>query len=475
MRALALAALAILGLAGCERTSTLYCEKHPGVCDSTVDAPVSTPCTDESCAANNDGRPYCFDMTTCGACRTNADCADPTAICDLTTHACRGCTLNSECATEVCLDSGSCAAAADVAYVGGPSATGTACTLAMPCPTVEDALGVTPPVRYIRLVGAVHEQATVTIDGTRVVDILGGGAAIDFANGGVGFDLKDQATVVMHDVEISHTNGNVGSGDDCIYLESGTPHLSVLRSTLHACDGDGIDANAGTVVVTGSTVRDCRYGIEQLGMATLTVARSTFTNNRQYAISVNVGGSPAPLTTIDASVFAFNATATDANNYAALALVGRIEMTNTIVARNGSLATTVGGIALTATDPSRFEFVTIADNITATANGKGMTCGGIVASTIANSIITGNVPSSSTFCPLTYTLTDATVAGTGNKIGAPMFDASATAATDAHFYHLLPGSAAIDAADPAATIARDIDGDARPVGMADMGADEYHP
>ena len=119
--------------------------------------------------------------------------------------------------------------------------------------------------------------------------------------------------------------------------------------------------------------------------------------------------------------------------------------------------------------------MTIADNITAVANGKGMTCGGIVASTVANSIITGNMPSASTFCPLTYTLTDATVQGTGNKVGAPLFDPSGTAATDARFYRIQAGSAAIDAADPAATIARDIDGDARPAGLADMGADEYHP
>lgn len=472
MRRLALAAL--IALTGCERTSALYCEKHPDVCDGSADA-ASSACTDESCAANNNGLPFCFEMTTCGACRTGDDCAAPTAICDPATHACRGCRVNADCATEVCQDDGTCASPDQVAYVGGPTATGTACTLAMPCPTLEVALAVTPPAHYLRLVGAVHETRTVTIDGARVVDILGGGEAIDFANGGVGLDIKDQAAVVIHDVDLSHTNAGVGAGDDCVFVENGAPHLTVTHSTIHACDGDGIDGAAGTIVVAGSTIRDCRYGIEQLNDATLTVARSTLTMNRQNAIYVNAGGQPTPTTTIDASVIAFNATATDSGGYAALELTGAISIANTIIAKNGSNVTSVGGIHLTATDPSTLELVTLADNTSTTTPGKAMICTGIVATKITSSIVTGNGPSTSSLCPLTYTLTDAAVTGTGNKVGAPLFYPDVLSPTDPHFYRIQVGSAAIDAADPTITIARDIDGDVRPAGMADMGADEYHP
>ena len=39
-------------------------------------------------------------------------------------------------------------------------------------------------------------------------------------------------------------------------------------------------------------------------------------------------------------------------------------------------------------------------------------------------------------------------------------------------YHLVAGSMGLDKADPAATLAIDIDGDPRPAGAADLGADE---
>ena len=475
MRALAIAVGLLAGLlAGCERTSALYCEKHPGGCDA--DAAVADACTtDDACVANANGMPYCLDLTTCVGCRTSADCAEPTATCDPGTHACRGCKADSECASTLCLDSGACAAVDQVAYIGGPTASGQVCTQLLPCPTIEAALALDPRPSYIRLVGDVSEPGTVTIDMATVVDILGSGFAIAFTNGGVGLDITDTATVGLHHVDVSHTNGSASSGDDCIFLEGTGPKLTVARATIHGCDGDGIDASAGTVVVTDSEIHDCRYGIEQLNDAVLTVAHSTLHTNRQYAIHVSVTGTPPPRTQIDSSVFAFNASATDSSGYTALDVTGSLAIKNSIIARNGSTAASAGGITLNATAPASVEFLTIADNITSVAGGKGMTCFGTVTSKVSDSIITGNTPSTSTLCPLTYSLTDATFAGTGNKMGLPMFYPGITSATDPHFYRIQVGSAAIDGADPASTITKDIDGDTRPAGMADMGADEYHP
>ena len=58
---------------------------------------------------------------------------------------------------------------------------------------------------------------------------------------------------------------------------------------------------------------------------------------------------------------------------------------------------------------------------------------------------------------------------------APKFVTGVTDPTNAHFYRLQSDSPAIDSADPTSTVSKDIDGDPRPAGHGDMGADEYHP
>lgn len=96
-----------------------------------------------------------------------------------------------------------------------------------------------------------------------------------------------------------------------------------------------------------------------------------------------------------------------------------------------------------------------------------MICNGAV--TVTNSILTGNDVTGA--CAVTYSLTD-TLTGTGNKIGAPMFVDVGIDPLAAGFYRIAAGSPARDSANPAATLMVDIDGDPRPAGSADMGADE---
>jgi len=76
-------------------------------------------------------------------------------------------------------------------------------------------------------------------------------------------------------------------------------------------------------------------------------------------------------------------------------------------------------------------------------------------------------------CNYTYSDIGPTAAsgGAGNINTAPTFVDAGTGD-----YHLEPTSAGVDAADPAATLATDLDGDARPQGaIRDMGADEVVP
>jgi hypothetical protein len=92
--------------------------------------------------------------------------------------------------------------------------------------------------------------------------------------------------------------------------------------------------------------------------------------------------------------------------------------------------------------------------------------------TVANNIIVGTNANQidSVNCAPTYTLSNETVAGAGNLTGQPSF-----VNAGAGDYHLAPGSMGIDKANPAATVALDIDGDPRPAGAADLGADELAP
>jgi hypothetical protein len=94
----------------------------------------------------------------------------------------------------------------------------------------------------------------------------------------------------------------------------------------------------------------------------------------------------------------------------------------------------------------------------------------------SNSIIWGvtvTPPATTGNCDWIYSDIRGGAVGEGNIDDDPMF-----ADTSGGDYHIEMGSPARDAADENATVAGDVDGEARPQpsgGRADIGADEYHP
>jgi hypothetical protein len=110
----------------------------------------------------------------------------------------------------------------------------------------------------------------------------------------------------------------------------------------------------------------------------------------------------------------------------------------------------------------------------------GVSCGSVVIPiTISSSIVYANTVSGggtqiggSANCTAMYSdIGPDTVAGTGNINADPMFVSTAQ-----NNFHILMASSCRDVADPAATIAIDVDGDARPQGAGrDIGADEHRP
>jgi hypothetical protein len=376
---------------------------------------------------------------------SSRDCAAPLAVCDVTgtmscvqctpaesaacagttpacvSNSCQRCTAHAQCAaSNVCLPDGSCADAAQVAYVQEGGA-GTTCTKAAPCGTLADGVNASKPIVKIAP-GIVSDTRVATIVGRAVTIVADPGAKVTRSNQGVILQVQnDGADVAIYDLEI--TAGN-GAGNPAISVPSGgAPKLSLTRVTVDVNAGQGISVNAGTFAMSGSTV------------------------------SFNTGGG--------------------------ITLSGaKFDITNNFIVNNGSAGSPFGGVSIASivgAAPYRFDFNTLTGN---TANGTltaGLVCSAIAAPlTFANNIVFRNgmgMQVEGTNCAWNYSDIGQAVPGTGNINTDPMF-----VSVLQDNFHLQATSPARDVADPAATINVDFDGDPRPQGArSDMGADEWKP
>jgi hypothetical protein len=151
-------------------------------------------------------------------------------------------------------------------------------------------------------------------------------------------------------------------------------------------------------------------------------------------------------------------------------------ITNSVFAQNGNINSLTGGATLGPSTVQRFEFNTIADNTSSisTSGSRGVNCTGTLP--IANNIFSNNRVALN--CTVTYSMFDPLTAVTGTNIeGEPGFQSTDIAGYGSPmFYRITGGSRAKNAADPAAMVTADIDGDLRPQnGQFDMGADEFRP
>jgi hypothetical protein len=247
-RSLALAALALVA---CERTSAKYCELH-GLADPTncgfMDAPIDTPmaCTvDTMCTP---GRCNTLTMQ-CVQCLTGSDCTPASPFCDPQTYTCGACRTNADCAESgACLPNGQCAASTDVIYANGTSGDDTnPCTLQAPCKTIKHALTMLNTTHTtIKLAGAFDEAvvftkqtATVLADpGTTLTASGGGGNAITFAMTG--------SNVQIYDLEIAHTMKSAA------VVAAGNT-LGLTRVSIHDCGAVAV-TNAGSLTLSRSRI-----------------------------------------------------------------------------------------------------------------------------------------------------------------------------------------------------------------------------
>jgi hypothetical protein len=380
------------------------------------------------------------------ACKSDNDCSAPAAICDTAgsktcvqciaptqtsacmgttptcgdNHACRACVSHAECTTSaVCLPDGSCASMTDVAYAQ-MNGTGTACTKATPCGTLDDAVKANRP--FVKITGLLRANGQTTIDGKNVTILGDVGAKLDRDGDGVILEVRSPgADVKIFDLEIT---GQTGGTDSAISVvpNGGAPKLTLTRSAVSVNQGTGISFAGGT----------------------LTIARSMIRNNQGGGINMTTAGV--------------------------------VDITNSFFHHNGSSTTsTFGAMVVRPGAGSKIEFNTIIDNA---SDFNSVSVGGVFCDVIgfvaANNIIFRNTggPGAAkvqTFGSCTYG-NSFIAEGTGATDNTPMFASPNLAPLDYRLTLQSPTTVR-DAAGACTGI--DFEGTARPSGPAcDLGADE---
>jgi hypothetical protein len=325
-----------------------------------------------------------------------------------------GCQVHGDCLSQACLPDGRCADESEVAYVASDGL-GTTCVKAMPCGQVNDALGTKRAI--VKISGTIAETLQIAIDNTTVSFLADPGARVtrlDNNLSGATFKIKEGSATIVG-LEITNTiTGQAG-----IDLEDGSLVLDRVRVT--ECQGRGLDVRRATE---------------------LTISRSIFANNVLGGVVLQ-----------------------DA----------RFAISNSLVVRNGSPTSAVGGVRANASEPgSTFELNTVADNVSNAANtsSSAVSCG--EAFTAHSNIVRGfnDVAALGSGCTFEHSLfTAAAPPGLGNLQTSDLKFQNVDTPSSSGFFRITATSPAVDQG--VSTIAFDIDGQPRPAGAApDMGADE---
>lgn len=338
-----IAVLAVAGLAGCELIADIPTPAvTPG--DAAVDSAAdATPleCTDSS-ECTRAGKP----------------------ICDLASHTCGGCVLDSECASNVCLGDGTCADPARFVYAAA-GGTGTACLVGQPCSVDTAITMLTPTKDIVKLAPGTYSRAAPLV--MSIAGTIAGGGSTFVVNGPANMVAITANGVPVHVVGLAL---NVVVTNSALRCQTAGGELHLSRVTI---------SGANTSIYT-----TCPAAID----------RSTLTGASLYALYVNA----APIT-----------------------------LRNSYVVRTGTMpAYVIAAVHLQDVPSGTIEHTTIAN--TTAAGPSALRCPGSSAVTIRNIIAWGNVaPGIDAACAVSTSIVDpGYTAGTGNQSVDPQFlDAAA--------------------------------------------------
>ena len=307
-----------------------------------------------------------------------------------------------------------------------------------------------------------------------------GGAVLDgftisngYAEYGGGIYAYDTSPIIRACRIIGNVAHRGGGG---IWLGNGAPLLdnTVVSSNTSSYWGGGIVANYASLTVQNSSITSnvarnygggvVAWGISQPRFVTTTIADNT----ARWGGGFNVGDNVAM------HVCSGRIEGNSAQQAAGMRITfATLTMTNTFVVDNRATAGGPGGMQFWYAS-GRLTNVTVANN--EASSGQG----GIAFSTgdpvrqlaIVNSILFFNdgedLTCSGGPCDVTYSDVSRSIAGPGNISADPRF-VNRTVGD----YHLRAGSPAIDVGTSEGAPSIDFEGDPRPVGKVDMGADEF--
>ncbi|HEX8111325.1 MAG TPA: right-handed parallel beta-helix repeat-containing protein [Kofleriaceae bacterium] len=368
-------------------------------------------------------------------------CGGATPVCGID-EACHPCTMDTDCASQICLPDGSCASPIDVLYV---SPTGSDLATCMPddhC-SLARALALIDGTKSTIRLDPAHYNLLATVVLPHDLHLVGRGATLDrnAADSGAVLSIAAGTHISLDYVTVTGGDGSSGDGIAC------TNATLTLREVT-------IQGNAGSAI-SGS---GCQ----------LVVSHAQLLNNQAAGIVTSM---PSDVVLVRSLV--------SGNASVGLALaMTTYDIENNVIVKNGG-PNGLGGVFITqilgGTVGRRvFGFNTVSQNSGPFGNVSGVLCDqsvGVPLAMTSNIVVNNAGPAqiSGGACVWTYSdIAPGPVSGTGNRSSDPLF------VDPVHNnFHLQLASPARDAADPAATLAVDIDGDARPQGAGrDMGADE---
>jgi hypothetical protein len=395
------------------------------VCNITTD--VCEGCTDSSNCSRFADTDVCDPSTgACVECVGANDCGVDKPICDANT--CRGCELDSECASGACGDDGACVAESAIVYLDAAGTDAGECPRSAPCRTLTFGVSKTTATRshLVLAPGGYVETVRINAQDTAATRLYihGGGAGLSSASD-ENSALYASVPSTIRDLKM---NGPLSNAAITLYAGS-----HVLENLQIVASSSGIAVGGGAAEVRNVTVTST-------GPATGFLL-----------------GTGAQLT-IDGAVLhgGANGIKTPTSEFGV-----SVNLTNVLIWGTTGLALDLPNTGGTVS------FATIADGGSDSGTGpRAVNCA--VGLTVRSSIIW--TPGTTSRIPIQGCNLVSTIAGPTFTPGAinsdPLFVNNV-----AHDYHLGPSSPARDAVDTGP--ATDFEGDARPQGARfDIGADE---